>query len=173
MKEEKESRALSSISYRYRYPPHPRSYPIANPRSGAAAAPDSSHARRRGHEGVHGSLAATCSGAVAVQGDVEAPATHSNAGTHGAGHACVGTRTGNREFSFCKWFFPVQGSMWFIIQHHILFENVDTHCYQVKISVHIGILLSMKQRAIVNNWNVCTTVPAWHLHREQVGKSLC
>ena len=86
---------LSPQSYHYRYPPHHRSYPIANPRSGAAAAPDSSHARRRGHEGVHGSLAATCSRAVAVQGDVEAPAMHSNAGTHGAGHACVGTRTGH------------------------------------------------------------------------------
>ena len=85
MKEGKESRALSSISYRYRYPPHPRSYPIANPRSGAAAAPDRSHARRRGHEGVHGSLTATCSGAVAVQGDVD---------THGAGHAATRARTG-------------------------------------------------------------------------------
>jgi len=81
----KRSPVLSPQSYRYRYPPHHRSYPIANPRSGAAAAPDSSHARRHGHEGVHGSLAATCSGAVAVQGDVD---------THGAGHAATQARTG-------------------------------------------------------------------------------
>ena len=42
----KRSSVLSPQSYRYRYPPHHRSYPIANPRSGAATAPDSSHARR-------------------------------------------------------------------------------------------------------------------------------